>query len=123
MITTAMSPSPNTWPAADTDRPRSGHCRFCGSALTQSVVDLGMSPPCESFLAENQLNAMEPFYPLHAWVCHRCFLVQLEEYVSGEEIFTDYAYFSSFSDSWLDHARRYADQMIGQLELNGESEV
>lgn len=66
---------------------------------------------------------MEPFYPLHAWVCDRCFLVQLEEYVSGEEIFTDYAYFSSFSDSWLDHSRRYVDQMIDQLHLTSESSV
>ena len=67
-----------------------------------------MSPLCESFLAADQINAMEPFYPLHAWVSSGCFLVQLEEYVSGEAIFTDYAYFSSFSDSWLDHCRRYS---------------
>jgi len=82
-----------------------------------------MSPLCESFLRGDQLNQMEPFYPLHVWVCERCFLVQLEEYVTGEDIFTDYAYFSSFSDSWLDHARRYVDQMIGQLELTGKSRV
>jgi SAM-dependent methyltransferase len=82
-----------------------------------------MSPLCESFLSADQLNRMEAFYPLHAWVCDRCFLVQLEEYVSGEEIFTDYAYFSSFSDSWLDHCRRYVDQMIDQLHLTPESSV
>lgn len=87
------------------------------------MVDLGMSPLCESFLAADQLNRMEAFYPLHAWVCDRCFLVQLEEYVSGEEIFTDYAYFSSFSDSWLDHCRRYVDQMIEQFRLTPESSV
>jgi SAM-dependent methyltransferase len=87
------------------------------------MVDLGMSPLCESFLSADQLNRMEAFYPLHAWVCDRCFLVQLEEYVSGEEIFTDYAYFSSFSDSWLDHCRRYVDQMIDQLHLTPESSV
>jgi predicted TPR repeat methyltransferase len=66
---------------------------------------------------------MEPFYPLHVWVCESCFLVQLEEYVGGEEIFSDYAYFSSFSDSWLDHCRRYVEQMITQLGLTADSEV
>lgn len=87
------------------------------------MVDLGMSPLCESFLAAEQLNRMEAFYPLHAWVCERCFLVQLEEYVSGEEIFTDYAYFSSFSDSWLAHCRRYVDEMIVALDLTPASSV
>jgi SAM-dependent methyltransferase len=87
------------------------------------MVDLGASPLCESYLAADQLNRTESFYPLHAWVCDRCFLVQLEEYVSGEEIFTDYAYFSSFSDSWLDHSRRYVDQMIDQLRLTPASKV
>jgi len=82
-----------------------------------------MSPLCESFLNADELNRMEPFYPLHLWVCERCFLVQLEEYVGGEEIFTDYAYFSSFSDSWLDHSRRYVSQMIAQLGLTTHSEV
>jgi hypothetical protein len=86
-------------------------------------VDLGMSPLCESYLAADQLNRMEAFYPLHVWVCGRCFLVQLEEYVGGEEIFSDYAYFSSFSDSWLDHCRRYVEQMIGQLHLSSKSQV
>lgn len=66
---------------------------------------------------------MEAFYPLNVWVCERCFLVQLEEYVTGEEIFSDYAYFSSFSDSWLNHARRYVDQMIDQLGLTSKNRV
>jgi len=82
--------------------PKSGSCRFCGTPLSQTVVDLGMSPLCENFLTPEQLNDVERFYPLHLWVCDQCFLVQLEEYVSGSEIFSDYAYFSSFSDSWLD---------------------
>lgn len=103
--------------------PVSGCCRFCGTPFQRRVVDLGMSPLCESFLSRDQLNQMEKFYPLHVWVCEVCFLVQLEEYVGGEEIFSDYAYFSSFSDSWLDHCRRYVDQMIGQLRLNARSEV
>jgi len=115
--------NPRMRPFAMSGPPKSGSCRFCGASLRHRVVDLGMSPLCESFLSENQLNAMEPFYPLTVWVCQQCFLVQLEEYVGGEEIFTDYAYFSSFSDSWLDHSRRYVDQMIEQLGLTSSSEV
>ena len=114
---------PRTWPSAMTSRPVSGRCRFCGTPFRHRVVDLGMSPLCESFLRADQLNQMEAFYPLNVWVCERCFLVQLEEYVTGEEIFTDYAYFSSFSDSWLNHARRYVDQMIEQLGLTSENRV
>ena len=114
---------PLTWPSAMTGPPVSGGCRFCGTAFRHRVVDLGMSPLCESFLRADQLNQMEPFYPLNVWVCERCFLVQLEEYVTGEEIFSDYAYFSSFSDSWLNHARLYVDQMIDQLELTPRNRV
>jgi SAM-dependent methyltransferase len=111
------------WPSAIAGTPVRGCCRFCGTLLRNSVVDLGMSPLCESFLSRDQLNRMEPFYPLHVWVCESCFLVQLEEYVGGAEIFSNYAYFSSFSDSWLDHCRRYVDQMITQLRLTATSEV
>ena len=111
------------WPEPMPVRPTSGHCRFCGTAFRHTVVDLGMSPLCESFLRGDQLNQMEPFYPLRVWVCDRCFLVQLEEYVTGEEIFTDYAYFSSFSDTWLRHARNYVEQMIAQLGLTPSKSV
>jgi 2-polyprenyl-3-methyl-5-hydroxy-6-metoxy-1,4-benzoquinol methylase len=113
----------STWPLAMQGAPKSGGCRFCAAPLHRTVVDLGMSPLCENFLTLEQLNDVERFYPLHLWVCDQCFLVQLEEYVSGREIFSDYAYFSSFSDSWLDHCRRYVDQMIEQLELTKRSEV
>lgn len=82
-----------------------------------------MSPLCESYVSAENANAMEPFYPLHVWVCTRCFLVQIEEYVSGEDIFTEYAYFSSYSDSWLDHSRRYVEQVIGELDLDESSSV
>jgi SAM-dependent methyltransferase len=123
MFTTSLAEPSAAWPAADTGAPKPGCCRFCGARLRHTMVDLGMSPLCESFVAPEKVNAMEPFYPLHAWVCERCFLVQLEEYVSGEEIFTDYAYFSSFSDSWLDHCRRYVDQMIDHLDLTSKSSV
>ena len=71
----------------------------------------------------DQLNQMEPFYPLHVFVCDQCFLVQLDEYVSPDHIFTEYAYFSSYSDSWLDHCRRYTEQMLDRFHLNGQSLV
>ncbi len=98
-------------------------CLFCGTPLVHTFVDLGMSPLCESFLAAEDVNRMEPFYPLHVRVCDSCFLVQLEQYVAPDEIFTEYAYFSSFSDSWVDHARRYAEQMTGVLGLGPDSLV
>ncbi len=96
-------------------------CRFCGSALRHTFADLGMSPPCESFLPADHLNRMEAFYPLHVYVCERCFLVQLEEYISPEHIFTEYAYFSSYSDSWLAHAKAYTEMMVRRFPLGRES--
>jgi hypothetical protein len=123
MTTAVLSEREYEPPSANSDRPKTSHCRFCGQSLQNRVVDLGMSPLCESYLRADQLNQMEPFYPLQVWVCDRCFLVQLEEYVTGEDIFTDYAYFSSFSDSWLQHAKTYVHQMIEQLTLTKESNV
>ena len=86
-------------------------------------MDLGMSPLCETFLRADELNRMEPFYPLRVWVCERCFLVQLQEYVSPAEIFTEYAYFSSYSTSWLKHARDYTDMAAARFGLDGRSRV
>ena len=98
-------------------------CRFCGSPLTLSFADLGMSPPSNSYLKPDQLDRMERFYPLHAWVCGKCFLVQLEEFESPEEIFSDYAYFSSYSDSWLKHAKAYTEAMAKRFSLGPSSFV
>jgi hypothetical protein len=98
-------------------------CRFCGTPLYQTVVDLGMSPLCESYLRQDQLNGMEAFYPLHVYVCDNCFLVQLEEYVSPEKIFTEYAYFSSYSDSWLEHARAYTRMATERFGIDNTSLV
>ena len=98
-------------------------CRFCGSVLEHTFVDLGMSPLCESFLTPDKLNQMESFYPLHVYVCQHCFLVQLDEYVSPDHIFSDYAYFSSYSDTWLQHAKTYAEKMVDRFKLNGQSQV
>lgn len=98
-------------------------CRFCGDALRHTFVDLGMSPLCQTHITEEQLNHMEPFYPLHAYVCSHCFLVQLDEYVSPGEIFSEYAYFSSYSDSWVEHARRYTEAMIKRFKIGSKSKV
>jgi len=98
-------------------------CRACGAGLQHTFVDLGMSPLCESYLAQSQINQMEPFYPLHVYVCDRCFLVQLQDYVGAAHIFTDYAYFSSYSDSWLAHARKYTELMVQRFGLNRKSQV
>ncbi|MCW2930529.1 MAG: SAM-dependent methyltransferase [Actinomycetia bacterium] len=98
-------------------------CRLCGATMTRTFVDLGMSPLCESYVPAGRLDAPEVFYPLHVLVCDECLLVQLRAYVSGEEIFSDYAYFSSYSDSWVAHARRYADDMTTSLGLSHRSLV
>jgi len=103
--------------------PKSRGCLFCGTPLRRTFVDLGMSPLCESYRSEDQLQQMEPFYPLHVYVCERCFLVQLQEFVVPEEIFTEYAYFSSYADSWVEHMRRYADAITPRLGLGKESLV
>lgn len=98
-------------------------CRFCGAGLEQTFVDLGMSPLCETYPSPADLNRGEIYYPLHVYVCDQCFLVQLEEYESPENIFGDYAYFSSYSDSWLKHAENYCNQMMSRVGLTGESFV
>jgi hypothetical protein len=98
-------------------------CRFCGTELHYTFVDLGMSPLCESYVSAEQVNQMEPFYPLHVYVCEKCFLVQLESYVSPEHIFTEYAYFSSYSDSWLKHCKNYTDNVSERFGLNSSSHV
>lgn len=98
-------------------------CRFCGAKLHHTLVDLGMSPLCESYVTPEKANQMEAFYPLHVYVCDKCFLAQLEQYVSPEEIFSEYAYFSSYSDSWLEHSRRYTDMIVSRLALGKGSTV
>jgi SAM-dependent methyltransferase len=99
------------------------NCRFCGKPLVHVFADLGMSPLSNAFLRAEQLDRMEPFYPLTAYVCDACFLVQLPAVETPENIFSDYAYFSSFSDTWLEHARAYVAQMTAQLALGESSRV
>jgi 2-polyprenyl-3-methyl-5-hydroxy-6-metoxy-1,4-benzoquinol methylase len=98
-------------------------CRFCKAVLDHTFVDLGMSPLSNSYLRQDQLGCMEPFYPLHARVCGNCFLVQLEQFEAPEQIFNQYAYFSSYSETWLNHARAYAERAVPRFELNGQSLV
>ena len=101
------------------------NCRFCQHPLQHTFVDLGGSPISNDFLNTKQLDKSEKFYPLHTYVCDRCFLVQLESVESPEHIFGDgdYAYFSSYSDSWLKHCKLYTDLMTARFGLNGNSQV
>jgi SAM-dependent methyltransferase len=101
----------------------SGDCRLCGAKLSHTFVDLGMSPLCESFPQAAQLDEMEPYYPLHVLICDVCFLVQLKQYVSSKSIFEEYAYFSSYSTSWVAHAQAYVQMIIDRLGLGPESHV
>ena len=94
------------------------HCRFCDAPVSRSFADLGMSPLANTLLLPHQLANMEPFFPLHAFVCDRCFLVQVNEYEKPEAIFGDYAYFSSYSSSWLEHARRFSQSAIARFGLD-----
>ncbi|HVD57929.1 MAG TPA: methyltransferase domain-containing protein, partial [Thermoleophilaceae bacterium] len=98
-------------------------CRFCSAPLEHTFVDLGMSPLCESYVPRERLGAMEPFYPLHVRICEQCLLVQLEEFVAPEDIFTEYAYFSSYSDSWVAHAREYVEAAVERFGLDADSLV
>jgi hypothetical protein len=98
-------------------------CRLCGAELSRTFVDLGMSPLCESYLGADSLDQPETIYPLNVLLCDQCLLVQLPAYVAGEAIFSDYAYFSSYSDSWVAHAKRYADDMTVRCGLDADSLV
>ncbi len=99
------------------------HCRFCGTPLSHVVADLGTSPLCESYVSADVYDTPEPFWPLRAYVCEECLLVQVPELVGGEEIYSDYAYFSSYSDSWLAHCRAYVDAAIPRFGLGPDSRV
>ncbi len=120
---TSLSTSPSSTDMSSETVAGAFPCRFCGTNLRHVVVDLGMSPLCESYVPADRLNDMEPFYPLKVFVCHECWLVQLDEFVSAAEIFTEYAYFSSYADSWVAHAKAYVDMITDRLALNSKSLV
>ncbi|NOY28842.1 MAG: class I SAM-dependent methyltransferase [Planctomycetes bacterium] len=98
-------------------------CRFCGAPLQQTVVDLGLSPLCQNRVTHEQIEQPEIFYPLKAVVCESCWLVQVHAHVAGEAIFCDYAYFSSYSESWLRHCREYVEMIAAKLSLGSKSQV
>jgi hypothetical protein len=98
-------------------------CRFCGTPLELTVVDLGMSPLCESFVSADQIRQMEPFFPLHVFACERCYLVQLEAFVPPDDIFTEYAYFSAYSTAFVEHARQYVKMIGARLGLGPDDLV
>ena len=105
-------------------RPSGSSCRFCFAPLSLSVVDLGTSPLCQKHVRPEDAKKAEHFFPLHAYVCRECWLMQLEDFASPEEIFTgEYAYFSSYSDSWLEHARNYTARMVERFGLGQDSLV
>ena len=111
-------------PAAVPSRAAGFDCRFCGTPVTRTVADLGSSPPCQNVVQAEQLGEGETYYPLHAFVCDACSLVQIDEVVPPEAIFEgEYAYFSSYSDSWVAHARRYVDAMTERFGLDEDSLV
>jgi SAM-dependent methyltransferase len=99
------------------------NCRHCGALLEQSVVDLGVQPPCEAIVSADRFNMAEAFFSLHAMVCSKCLLVQLETDVDASSIYTEYAYFSSFSDSWLKHCQVYSGMIVDRLKLDSASKV
>jgi SAM-dependent methyltransferase len=105
------------------EHPGQVQCRFCAAPLSHTFVDLGMSPPCQTHLSQEELHAVEAFYPLHVYVCDQCFLVQLPEHINPKDIFSDYAYFSSYSDSWLQHAQAYVDMVVERFSLTPQSQV
>jgi SAM-dependent methyltransferase len=98
-------------------------CRSCGAPLRHTFVDLGCSPLANSYPTRLELNRMEPFYPLHAYVCQQCYLVQLEEFESPSRIFDDYAYFASYSETWVEHAKTYCEMAIQRFQLGPQSRV
>ena len=100
-----------------------GSCRHCGASLHRTFCNLGVSPLANSYLTPEQLDKGETFLPLHAYVCESCFLVQLQQFETPDHIFSDYAYFSSYSDSWLAHARAYADHMVARFGFDGRSSI
>jgi SAM-dependent methyltransferase len=122
-MTLPANPEASSGTSADAAPIPTRDCRSCGTVLRHTFVDLGMSPLCESYVSKENLNRMEPFYPLHVYVCDRCFLVQIDDYVSPEEIFNEYAYFSSFTDAWVEHMRRYTEMITDRLGLGKDSLV
>src|SRR5438132_4362021 len=116
-----MSETVRVTPAKTSKSIEQPSCRLCGSSLGEPFLDLGQQPLCESILRKDQLNQMEPFFPLQVYLCDECMLVQLDQYVSPGHIFSEYAYFSSYSDSWLKHSKAYVQMAIDRFGLGPKS--
>jgi len=116
-----MSTSTELQPAAEMTATHT--CRFCGAGLNRTFIDLGLSPLCETYPSAADLNSGEMYYPLHVFVCESCWLVQLEEFETAENIFSEYLYFASFSDSWLKHCEKYCTDMKARFGLDERSFV
>src|SRR5690348_16716286 len=100
------------------------NCRHCGTPLSQPFIDLGSAPPSNAYLFESDLRKPERWFPLRVLVCSECWLVQTEDYAGAEEIFTDdYAYFSSYSKTWLEHSEKYVTKMVDRFQLGRSSLV
>jgi len=113
-----------TMPSLETQQTAAAKsCRFCSTGLQRTFVDLGLSPLCETYPSAADLNRGETYHPLHVYVCEKCWLVQLEEYETPQQIFSEYAYFSSFSDSWLKHCDKYCETMKARFGLDKQSFV
>jgi len=122
-MSTAVSRPQTTCSGEPTKHQQLRRCRFCGKELDTVMCDLGMSPLSNSYVPFTKVDNAEKFYPLKVWVCDQCFLAQLEEFESPDVIFSDYAYFSSYSTSWVEHARRYCEMMIGRFGFDATSQV
>jgi C-methyltransferase C-terminal domain/Putative zinc binding domain/Methyltransferase domain len=109
--------------SATSATPGGPRCRLCAASLSRTFVDLGMSPLANAYLRPQQMNSMEPFFPLRVWICDSCLLVQVPEFESPENIFADYAYFSSFSETWLRHIERYSDAVVQRFGLGASTKV
>ena len=99
------------------------YCRFCKNVLHKIFLDLGKTPLANSYLKKEELDKKEPVFPLCAYVCEKCFLVQVPEFEKPENIFSDYAYFSSYSESWIEHVKNYVDNMITRFNFDNKSQI
>ncbi len=123
MNTAQLSLPSSAGPVCHSAATAATRCRHCDAALTHTFVDLGLSPPCQNHITTEQLGRPELFYPLHVYVCTRCYLVQLPNHLAAADIFEEYAYFSSYSDTLVAHARRYVEDITALLRLDRNSSV
>ncbi|MEQ9349173.1 MAG: SAM-dependent methyltransferase, partial [Alphaproteobacteria bacterium] len=123
MGATAAATKPTAGSGTSPEHRQAPLCRSCGARLKTSFIDLGFMPPSNAYRTIDDLNRAEMYLPLRSWVCDACLMVQLEDFSTPEAIFSDYAYFSSYSDSWLRHARAFAETVSRRFELDARTRV